>query len=102
MTIHKKNQIVKVDIMRRKVIGVIDGDTIRVARKIDGTNKIRLAGFNAPELHQSGGQEAKRILSRLVNGKEVTIHPKGRSYDRIVADIIINRKSAARKLREIS
>ena len=76
---------------RRKIQKVIDGDTLKVSRRILGSQYIRVAGTNAPEKRQVGYMAAKRKLSRL-RGKTVTIKSKGRSYGRIVADVIYRRR----------
>ena len=85
--------------IRRKVKQVIDGDTFIVSRKIGGTNRIRLAGVNAPEKYQFGGTVATNKLKGLIGGKTVTIVPVGRSYGRLVADVRTNRKSVNRRLK---
>ena len=85
--------------MKRKVKKVLDGDTFETYTKINGTNRVRLAGINAPEKHQFGGQKATNRLRGLIGGKTVTITPKGRSYNRIIADVRVNRKSVAKKLK---
>lgn len=73
--------------IRRKVKRIIDGDTFIVGRKIGNTNRIRLAGINAPAKHQFGGKKAMNRLRGLIGGKIVTIVPVGRSYNRIVAKV---------------
>lgn len=82
--------------MRRTVVKVIDGDTFIVNRKVDGTNRVRLANVDAPELHQYGGRQSANALKSLIAGKQVTLTPVGRSYDRIVADVRVRRKSVNR------
>lgn len=54
---------------------VIDGDTIVIARE-----RIRLQNFNAPELDQPGGQQAKARLQAITRGK--TVHCDGKARDR--------------------
>ena len=78
--------------IRRKVNKVIDGDTFEIGRKLQGTNRIRIAGYNAPEYGQKGYRSAKTRLNRLISGKQVTIVPVGRSYNRLVADVRKNRR----------
>ena len=82
--------------MRRTVVKVIDGDTFVVNRKVDGTNRIRLANVDAPELNQYGGRHSANALRHVIAGRQVTITPVGRSYDRIVADVRLKRKSVNR------
>lgn len=47
---------------------VVDGDGLSV-----NALSIRLAGIDAPEWNQDGGQRAKLALTRLVHGKEVSV-----------------------------
>lgn len=82
--------------MRRTVVKVIDGDTFIVNRRIGNTNKVRLANADAPELNQYGGRQAANALRNLVAGKQVTMTPVGRSYDRVVANVRVRRKSVNR------
>lgn len=77
--------------IRRKVISAPDGDTLKLRNKLRGTNYLRIAGMNAPERGERGFATAKNRLARLV-GKTVTIIPKGRSYNRVVADIRYKRR----------
>ena len=86
-------------VIRRKVKRIIDGDTFIVSRKIGNTNRIRLAGVDAPERYQFGGKKAMNRLRGLIGGKTVTIVPVGRSFNRIVANIRKNRKSVNKRLK---
>ena len=81
--------------IRRTVKKVIDGDTFEIRNKLMGTNFIRLAGINTPEKWQRGYQSAKSKLNKLT-GKTVTLIPKGRSYNRVVADVRYDRKKINR------
>ena len=70
-----------------KVVGVTDGDTIKVMR--DGRSvTIRLHGIDAPERSQSFGSTAKRFVSDACFGQQVTVieHDTNR-YGRVVAEI---------------
>ncbi|MDW4500433.1 thermonuclease family protein [Sulfitobacter sp. D35] len=59
---------------------VIDGDTIRIDRI-----KIRLAGIDAPELHQPWGQKSKWAMVRICKGQTIRAELTGEtSYDRLV------------------
>jgi len=86
--------------LRRTVKKIIDGDTFIVGRKIGNTNKVRLAGINAPERHQFGEKKATNRLRGMIGGKTVTIKPVGRSFDRIVANVSYQRKSVNKRLRK--
>lgn len=52
-----------------KVLGVLDGDTVVLEQDV----KVRLRHIDAPELQFCGGEEAKKILEKLVLEKKVTI-----------------------------
>ena len=72
---------------KAEVKDVIDGDTFWTMKKI------RLADVNAPEIDTAKGQKAKRELTELILGKEVTYEQVGTSYDRIVAKVWHNGRS---------
>jgi len=86
--------------MRRKVSRVIDGDTFDVKTKIGDTNRVRIAGYNAPELNERGGKKATKKLKELIEGKTVSIVPKARSYGRLVADVRIDRKKVSKMMKK--
>lgn len=48
---------------------------------------------NSKEVDQPGGREARNWTEKLVLGKDVTIRPRGKSYNRIVAEVLIDGKS---------
>jgi len=85
--------------IRRTVVKVIDGDTVQVARKIDGSNIVRLSGVNAPEKNQAGGKKATNILRGMIGGETVTMRPEAKDkYGRIIATIIYDRQNVNKKL----
>ena len=59
-----------------RVIGVTDGDTLKVldARRV--VHKIRLAGIDAPEKKQDFGQKSKANLSALAYNQVATLQCK--------------------------
>lgn len=60
---------------------VIDGDTIAIRNM-----RIRLAGIDAPELHNAWGQKAKWALFAICKGQVITARISGRdTYGRAVA-----------------
>jgi len=61
-----------------------DGDSLCVTTTA-GQVEIRLADFNAPELQEPGGPQARETLRRLVMGRRATCRAGRRSYDRVVA-----------------
>lgn len=82
-----------------EVTYVGDGDSFCVGAE-NGGIEVRLGDFNAPELRQAGGTEAKRALIQLAMGKWadcVADHP---SYDRIVARCVIDGRSIGDLMRQ--
>ncbi len=72
-----------------RVVGVSDGDTIRVMHDGRG-EKIRLYGIDAPEKRQAFGNRAKQLVSALAFGKVVKVEVKDQDrYGRTVADVIL-------------
>ena len=58
------------------VTSVIDGDTFDVSQwqwKGQTGSRVRPTGYDAPELHEFGGQEAKEKLARLILNKQVEL-----------------------------
>jgi micrococcal nuclease len=86
--------------VRRTVKKVLDGDTFQVARKIGGSNIVRLSGVDAPEKGSRGGSKATNVLRGMVGGKTVTIRPEGSSYGRVVGTVFSGGKSVNKKMRE--
>jgi endonuclease YncB( thermonuclease family) len=83
-----------------KVGSVIDGDTFEVSGgwQWNGQSgeRVRPTGYNAPELHQSGGQAAKNKLTRLILGKVVEIRRAHRvDRGRLVSDVYFEGRNLA-------
>jgi micrococcal nuclease len=69
-----------------RVVGIADGDTLRLLSEDRVEIKVRLAGIDAPEKAQAFGQKAKQALSNLVFDKTVTIKTTEQDrYGRTVA-----------------
>jgi micrococcal nuclease len=69
----------------------IDGDTIRY-----GSDRIRLAGIDTPELGEPGGLAAKQRLEELLRSGPVRIVRRGKDvYGRLVADVFVNGQNVA-------
>jgi len=82
---------------RARVKRVIDGDTIQI---MDGT-VIRIAGCDAPELSQYGGQAAKKRLSKLLRGKQIGISNQlARSYGRSVRRVTLRGKPVSKLIKK--
>ena len=78
-----------------EVIGVMDGDTIKVITSDKREIKIRLEHIDAPEKKQPFGQVCKGMLSDLVFGKTVYIRSQSRPdrYGRMIAEILCARQA---------
>lgn len=73
-----------------KVVGVSDGDTIKVLRNKEQIT-IRLEGIDAPELRQSFGSRSKQALSSLVFGSTATIRKTGEDrFGRMLGFVEVN------------
>ena len=73
-----------------KVVGVADGDTIKVLKRNQQV-RIRLYGIDCPEKRQPFGHQAKRYTNSMVRGKRVKVHPVTKDrYGRTVAMVSVN------------
>lgn len=72
-----------------------DGDSLCVGRSSDPSTwiEVRIADFYAPELHSSGGPEAKAALERISMGQTAQCKAGRRSYDRVVAQCYVRDNS---------
>jgi endonuclease YncB( thermonuclease family) len=71
------------------VASVIDGNTLEVLHNRH-PEYIRLSGIDCPEKGQAYGQGAKRAISELVYGKEVTVQTDGNDkYKRTLAYVLL-------------
>jgi endonuclease YncB( thermonuclease family) len=78
-----------------------DGDSLCVGSSRDPAEwiEVRLADFYAPELSESGGDQAKAMLSDLTFGARLRCVADHRSYDRIVARCTLNGESVGSLMR---
>jgi endonuclease YncB( thermonuclease family) len=67
-----------------RYVGDGDGLCVGPAGHSEHWIEVRLGDFYAPELHERGGQEAKRRLAQLVLGHPVVCRAGRRSYDRVI------------------
>lgn len=73
-----------------RVIGVSDGDTIKVLDSYYVQHKVRLASIDAPESGQAFGQVAKAKLSALVYGQNVSVKDQGSDrYGRTIGTVYL-------------
>ena len=76
------------NVLEGKVVGVMDGDTVKVLDANNVEYKIRLAGIDAPEHDQPFGQRSKQSLSNAVMGKPVRIEwAKQDRYGRLIGTV---------------
>jgi endonuclease YncB( thermonuclease family) len=72
-----------------KVVGVIDGDSIRVMHE-GKAEQIRLLGIDCPEKRQLFGTKAKQYTSELAFGQDVTVYGDRRDrYGRRLAEVLL-------------
>ncbi len=86
--------------MAFKVVNVIDGDTFDVLPpwKWEDQSGIRVrpTGYNTPEEGQSGYQNAKDKLRKLIFEKEVELKNLADiDYDRLICDVYFDGKNLA-------
>jgi endonuclease YncB( thermonuclease family) len=73
-----------------RVVGVVDGDTLRVSLKEGGTVKVRFYGIDCPEKGQRYGKEARRLARRLSYGRVVLIESRGKGrYGRTIGRVTL-------------
>ena len=83
-----------------KVIGVTDGDTIKVLVNKESVT-VRLEGIDAPESGQSCGKKSKEALAEMVAGKTVTVKKTGTDkYKRPLGIVIVDDADANAKMVE--
>jgi len=71
------------------VVGVSDGDTIKVLDESHHMHTVRLMGIDAPEKAQPFGQQSKQSLSDLVYRQRVMVEwAKRDKYGRIVGKVM--------------
>lgn len=71
------------------VTHIIDGDGFCVG-EADGGIEVRLGDFYAPELDTPAGKHAREVLSGLALGRSASCQAGRQSYDRVVADCVID------------
>lgn len=92
------------EVIRGKVVRIIDGDSIVVLVNENEQLKVRLEGIDCPEKRQDFGQRATRATAELCFGKEVVIQKTGvdryrRTLGYVYAgDVCINKELLRRGL----
>jgi endonuclease YncB( thermonuclease family) len=95
LTVHAFGQ----DVIHGRVVGVTDGDTIKVLTAEKQLLRVRVAWIDAPESSQAFGQRAKQAMSALVFGKDVELrfHTVD-TYGRLVCMVFVDGKDAGLEL----
>ena len=76
-----------------RVVAIADGDTITILDSANTQHRIRLAGIDAPETHQTFGEQSRLSLSGMIFGKDVSVsYQKIDQYGRIVGKIVLDGK----------
>ncbi len=87
-TIHGKPIV---ETFTAKVIGITDGDTIKVLTADNQQIKVRLEAIDCPESKQPFGNKAKQAMSELVFGNSVTVMKTGSDrYGRTLAFVVVD------------
>lgn len=75
----------------------IDGDTLSTV----GRERVRLTGFDAPEICESGGREAKRYLQDILDqARRVEMGVVGTDrYGRLLAEVVADGVAVAKLMR---
>ena len=78
------------EILRGKVVGIADGDTLTLLSPGNIQTRIRLFQIDAPEKSQAFGQNAKASLSELVFGRTIDVRVETHDrYGRTVGTLIL-------------
>jgi len=82
-----------VDPINGRVVGVSDGDTIRVlVNRTEVT--VRLEGIDSPESKQSFGNRSKQALSSMVFGRDVVITNTSKDrYGRLLGTVMLGQNN---------
>lgn len=84
---------VSADTITGTVVGVTDGDTIKILTYANQQLKIRLADIDTPERGQSYGKKAKQALSDKIYRQDVTIETnKTDRYGRIIGRVYMGER----------
>jgi micrococcal nuclease len=80
-------------VVHGRVVGVTDGDTLKVLVADQRLLRVRFAFCDAPEKKQAYGARAKKAMSELVFGKDVDLRPHAIDrYGRTVAQVAVDGK----------
>jgi micrococcal nuclease len=66
------------EVLKGKVVTVIDGNTIEMVAEDNELYKILLYGIDSPELGQEFGEKAKKVLEKMILDKNVQVKIQGK------------------------
>ncbi len=90
---------VMADTLNGYVVGVSDGDTIKVIDSGRKQHRVRLWGIDAPESRQAFGQKSKQYLSQMVFNKNVRIEYREKDkYGRILGTVYVDGENVNLKM----
>ncbi len=76
-----------------RVVGVTDGDTLKVLVADQRVLRVRLAFCDAPEKRQAFGNRSKQAMSQLVFDRDIELRPHSIDrYGRTVAQVVVDGK----------
>ncbi len=85
--------------LKHRVIQVINGDSFIVSPPWEFKKKkglrVQCTGYNKPERHNPGYQEAKKKLKEIVLNKEINLKPIRLSQGRLLCAVYIDGKNVA-------
>jgi endonuclease YncB( thermonuclease family) len=84
-----------------RVVYVADGSNLCVAVRRGRRHwvEVRIADFYAPQIQETGGDQAKAALAHFAMGQSATCVAGRRSYDRVVARCTIGGRSIGDMMR---
>lgn len=81
--------LARADVIRGRVVGIADGDTITVLDASNTQHRVRLQGIDAPESRQAFGSKSKQHLSDLTFDKPVAVeYEKKDQYGRTLGKVL--------------
>ena len=83
-------------LLRGKIVGIVDGDTVTILLPDGAQRLVRLRGIDAPEKEQAFGTKARMFLSDILANKAVVVEYEGFDLDgRVVGSIRFNNHDAS-------
>lgn len=87
--------LARAQVIRGRVVGIADGDTVTVLDASKSQHKIRLQGIDASESRQAFGTRSNQYLSDLVYNKEVSVEWQKRDrYGRVLGKVWVGGRDA--------